>query len=68
MQRFSGSALRQARRAAHVRPERLAVEVARSVESIRGYEGGRIDPPASVVAALADALGVEAGSLFEVAS
>lgn len=65
MQRFSPARLRSARVAAGQRPEQLAVAVDRSTESIRGYELGRIDPPAAMVAKLAAAVGVHPGELFE---
>ena len=65
MQRFSGTQLRTRRLALGLRAEHLAVAVGRSVESVRGYEAGRIDPPAAIVAALADAVGVTPGELFE---
>jgi transcriptional regulator with XRE-family HTH domain len=65
---FSGHRLRQARKASGVRYEHLAVAVGRSTDTLRSYEAGRVDPPASVVARLADALDVDPGELFEVAS
>lgn len=65
MPTFSGNALRRIRVAAGIRPERLAVDVGRSTDTLRGYEHGRIDPPASVVGALAGALNVEPGDLFD---
>ena len=55
--RFSGGALRARRQAVGIRPELLAVKVDRSLPSLFHYEQNRTDPPASVVAALADALG-----------
>ena len=65
MQRFSGTQLRTRRLALGLRAEHLAVAVGRSVESIRGYEAGRIDPPAAVVGRLAAAVGAHPGDLFE---
>jgi transcriptional regulator with XRE-family HTH domain len=62
---FSGAALRRARLARGLRREELAVATRRSVESIRGYERGQIDPPSSIVARLAEAVGVDPGALFE---
>lgn len=64
MYAFSGEALRRRRQSAQIRPERIAVEINRSVESIRSYESGRVDPPARVVARLAAALGCEPADLF----
>lgn len=64
MSKFSGERLRYARLAAGLRPEHVAVAICRSVDSVRGYETGRIDPPASLVAKLAAAVGTEPGELF----
>jgi len=66
MERFSPTRLRSARLACGQRPEHLALAVERSVDSIRGYEAGRIDPPASVIAKLASALNCRVGELFEI--
>jgi transcriptional regulator with XRE-family HTH domain len=63
---FSGQKLREARKAAGVRPELLAVRVDRCLGSIRLYERGEADPPASIVAALADALEIAPGDLYDV--
>jgi len=40
------------------------VSVDRSASTIRLYEAGLVDPPASMVAKLAAALGVQPGDLF----
>lgn len=64
MVRFSGPKLRQARLRSGAPITRVALDVGRSVESLRCYESGRIDPPASIVAALAESLGVDPGELF----
>ena len=64
-QHFSGSRLADARQAAGLRREAVAVAVDRSLPTIVGYELGRVDPPASIVARLADAVGVAAGDLYE---
>jgi transcriptional regulator with XRE-family HTH domain len=62
--RFSGEVLRARRHAAGIKPELLAVKVDRSLPSLFHYEQNRTDPPASIVAALADALGCHPGDLF----
>lgn len=62
---FSGSRLRQSRVSSGIRIEVLAVAVGRSVDTLRQYENGRVDPPASIVSRLADSLGVEVGALFD---
>lgn len=54
---FSGRRLRDARIAAGKRPERLALDVDRSVYSINEYETERVTPPLSVALKLAAALG-----------
>ncbi len=43
----------------------LAVAIERSVSSVALYERGMVDPPASVVCALADAVGCSPSDLFE---
>jgi transcriptional regulator with XRE-family HTH domain len=65
---FVGERLRSRRMAAGKSREQLAVDVGRSLYSIAGYELGHIDPPASIVAALADSLGCSPGDLFEIAA
>ncbi|MCO5307455.1 MAG: helix-turn-helix domain-containing protein [Microthrixaceae bacterium] len=62
---FSGSRLRQSRVSSGIRIEALALAVGRSVDTLRQYENGRVDPPASIVSRLADSLGVEVGALFD---
>jgi transcriptional regulator with XRE-family HTH domain len=64
-QHFSGARLADARQAAGLRREAVAVAVDRSLPTIVGYELGRIDPPASVVGRLADAVGCAPGDLYE---
>lgn len=53
---FSGGRLREARIAAGLRPEQLAMLIQRSVYSVHEYERGRVQPPETVLARLADAL------------
>lgn len=64
MRRFSGQQVRNRRQAAGLRPEHLAVAVGKSAAAIHAYEVGTIDPPSSVVAGLAAALGCAPGDLF----
>lgn len=65
MRKFSGRRLQEERTAIGLRPEAVALAIDRSVYSLSGYEAGRIDPPASVVAALAEKLGVDESVFFE---
>jgi transcriptional regulator with XRE-family HTH domain len=62
---FSGRLLRQQRTARGLRREQVALAVDRSVYSVAGYETNRIDPPARVVAALAELLDLAESDLFE---
>lgn len=64
MIRFSGTASAERRRALGLSHEQVAVAVRRSASAVRMYEVGAIDPPASVVVRLAEALGVLPGDLF----
>jgi transcriptional regulator with XRE-family HTH domain len=54
---FSGQRLRDSRKAAGLSVEQLAVTINRSAYSILEYERGRVTPPISVLAAIADAIG-----------
>lgn len=54
---FSGQRLRDARIAAHLRPEQLAHVVGRSVFTVHAYERGDIHPPINVLAQVAQVLG-----------
>jgi len=54
---FDGQLLRDARVAAHVRPEQLALAVDRSVVTLHAYERGEVHPPVNVLAQIADELG-----------
>lgn len=64
MRKFDGKALRRQRELRHKRLEEMAVEMGRSYAAIVSYETGRVDPPASVVAVLADNLGCDPGVFF----
>lgn len=54
---FSGQRLRETRKAAGISIERLAITIGRSAYSIQEYQRGRVTPPITVIAAIADALG-----------
>ncbi|MGK3110387.1 helix-turn-helix domain-containing protein [Streptomyces sp. WAC05858] len=54
---FSGQRLREARTAAGLSKEALALRVGRSFYSIHEYEHGRVQPSIAVLVALSDALG-----------
>jgi transcriptional regulator with XRE-family HTH domain len=54
---FSGQRLRDARIAANLRPEQLALIAGRSVFTIHAYERGTIHPPINVLAQVSDVLG-----------
>jgi transcriptional regulator with XRE-family HTH domain len=61
---FSGMRLREARIAAGLRPEQLALHVGRSVYAIHEYERGRSVPSGNVIGALAVALDISIDDLF----
>ncbi|WP_406345522.1 helix-turn-helix domain-containing protein [Streptomyces sp. NBC_00648] len=54
---FSGQRLRETRKAAGISIERLAITISRSAYSVQEYQRGRVTPPITVIAAIADALG-----------
>ncbi len=54
---FDGQRLRDARIAANLRPEQLALLAGRSVFTIHAYERGTIHPPINVLAQVAEQLG-----------
>ncbi len=55
--KFSGRRFREARVAAGVPTERLALDLGRSFYSIHEYERGRVVPPVNVLSQAAVALG-----------
>jgi transcriptional regulator with XRE-family HTH domain len=61
---YSSRRLRQARLAAGLKPERLALLIDRSVWSIHQYERGTVTPPAPVLGQLADQLGCSVDDFF----
>lgn len=65
MSAFSGKLLQEARERTGQPVEYLALKIKRGAECVRRYERGTIDPPASIVAQLADALDVPVASLFD---
>ncbi|MFJ3635236.1 helix-turn-helix domain-containing protein [Streptomyces sp. NPDC090112] len=54
---FSGRRLRESRKAAGISIELLALAITRSAYSVLEYERGRVTPPVTVIAAMADVLG-----------
>lgn len=65
---FSGERLKAQRVSHGMSRELLAVNIGRSYHSIVSYEHGRAEPPANVVAALAEALSCDVGALFDMAA
>jgi len=64
MMRFNPQALQQARRESGLRAEAVALGADRSLDSIRGYEKGRVDPPTSILCRLANVLDIDVRTLF----
>lgn len=64
MTRFDGHNLREARIAAGLRPEQVALAIGKSVYTVHEYERGRVTPPADSIAALSRLLGVSADHLL----
>ncbi|MFI6496435.1 helix-turn-helix domain-containing protein [Nonomuraea typhae] len=65
---FSGQRLRDARIAANLPLEYVALAVGRSAHSVRGYELGRTRPSSATVGLLADLLGLAIDDLFDEAT
>ena len=63
--KFSGARMRDARQAADMRAEELAIEIDRSMYSVAQYEQGRITPPINVAARIAGVLGVALDDLLD---
>lgn len=61
---FSGRRLRETRIAAGLSPERLALEIERSVYSVHEYERGRVRPPVDVLCRIAAALDCDLDTLL----
>ncbi len=64
MQAFDGSKLRDLRRQAGISGERFSVAIGRSLSQLAHYETGRSAPPANVLCACADVLGVDVAALL----
>lgn len=65
MSRFpSGPRLRQARIAAGLSVEQIAITVGKSAHTIQGYELGRIEPPLHVLSTIADTYGCALGDIL----
>lgn len=62
--RFCGPRLREARIAAGLRPEQLALHIGRSVYSVHEYERGRVHPSTESVHQIAETLNRPAGWFF----
>ena len=65
MTAFSPQRLREARTAAMLTPEHIAVAVGRTWFTVRAWEAGKVTPPTPILSALADALGCPLAALFE---
>jgi len=61
---FHGAAAEARRLELGLRREHVALAINRSASSVFLYERGDVDPPASVVAMLADVLDLKVGDLF----
>lgn len=66
--RFSGTKLRELRRAIGISPTDLAYRVNRSYNSIRAYESGTVVPPPAVVEAIAGILNLPVDTFYVEAS
>lgn len=64
MTRFDGRNIREARAAAGLQPEGLALAIGKSVYSVHEYERGRVSPPACVLADISRVLGVTVDRLL----
>jgi transcriptional regulator with XRE-family HTH domain len=62
---FSPRRLHDARTAAALTPEHVAVATGRSSFSVREWERGRVTPPTHLLGTIAAALGVDVADLFE---
>jgi DNA-binding XRE family transcriptional regulator len=63
--RFKGGVARQLRRDLGITPAELAVKIGRSVESVRFYEIGRVQPPTDVGKKIARVLRCRLDELYE---
>jgi transcriptional regulator with XRE-family HTH domain len=62
---FSGSRLRTKRIAADIKPEQLALLIDKSAHSLYSYELGRVTPPVSTLALIADVLNCAVDELLD---
>lgn len=62
---FSGRRLREARSAAGVSAEQIAIGVGRSAYSVHDYERGRVLPPVDVLIKAATLIGCRLDDLLE---
>jgi transcriptional regulator with XRE-family HTH domain len=65
---FSPRLLRDARTAAGLTPEHVAVATGRSSFSVREWERGRVTPPTHLLGKIAAAVGIDVADLFDEAS
>jgi len=65
MYSFSAGRLRDARTAAGLTPEHVAIACDRSSFTVREWERGRVTPPTDVVCLLAEVLAIPITGLFE---
>ena len=65
MMAFSAQRLRDARTAAGLTPEHVAVATGRSSFSVREWERGRVTPPTPLLGQIAAALSIDVADLFE---
>jgi DNA-binding XRE family transcriptional regulator len=62
--RFDGEKFRAARERADIAREVCALKIGRKYPTIAAYEDGRVQPPITVAAALADLVGVDLDELL----
>jgi transcriptional regulator with XRE-family HTH domain len=62
---FRPHLVREARDAAGMTREQLAVAIGRSFQTVRAYEWGVVSPPAAMLGRLASVLDVDVSDLFE---
>ncbi len=62
---YSGTRTRAMRKAAGSRVEHVAIHLDRSVYTVLEYEHGRVIPPTTVLASLADLYGCSIDDFFE---
>ena len=66
MHRFAPARLRERRSSLGIPPERLALDLERTAQTVSLWERGRVSPSAQQIAKLADLLQCEPGDFYEV--